>query len=100
MFVVGVNTGSHIVDINKNNRGTRILPCDTPHFTKPGAENSLLYLFVCLGFIVPLGNFHSYGNVTITSEGLKIFTYARHSWPLSSEGSLTCHTYCDTGIRL
>ena len=28
-----------------------------------------------------------------------IFTYARHSWPLSSEGSLTCHTYCDTGLR-
>ena len=25
------------------------------------------------------------------------FTYARHSWPLSSEGSLVCHTYCDKG---
>ena len=23
-------------------------------------------------------------------------TYARHSWPLSSEDSLACHTYCDT----
>ena len=30
-------------------------------------------------------------------EGLGILTYARHSWPLSSEGSLACHTYCDTG---
>ena len=26
---------------------------------------------------------------------VKILTYTRHSWPLSSE-SLTCHTYCDT----
>ena len=31
-------------------------------------------------------------------EGLQILTYARHSWPLSSEGSFTCHTYCDTGL--
>ena len=22
---------------------------------------------------------------------------ARHLWPLSSEGSIACHTYCDTG---
>ena len=41
--------------------------------------------------------FHSYGKVTITGEGLQILTYARHLWPLSSEGSLACHTYCDTG---
>ena len=32
--------------------------------------------------------FHSCGDVTI----------ARHSWSLSSEGSLTCHTHCDTGL--
>ena len=30
--------------------------------------------------------FHSYGDVTITGEGLQ-----------SSEGSLACHTNCDTG---
>ena len=41
--------------------------------------------------------FHSYGDVTITGEGLQILTYARHSWPLSSEGSLACHIYCDMG---
>ena len=58
-------------------------------------------LFVCL--IVCLGStslsriFHSYGDVTITGEGLQICTYARHSWSLSSEGSSACHTYCDTG---
>ena len=41
--------------------------------------------------------FHSFGDSTIAVEGLQIFTYAQHWWPLSSEGSLACHTYCDTG---
>ena len=54
------------------------------------------YLFVCLWFIVPSRIFHSYGDVTITGSGLQILTYARHSRALSSEGSLACHTYCDT----
>ena len=27
-----------------------------------------------------------------------MLTYARHSWPLSSEGSLTRHIHCDTGL--
>ena len=54
-------------------------------------------LFVYLGLSSHLRIFHSYGDVTIAGEGLQILTYARHSWPLSSEGSLTCHTYCDTG---
>ena len=35
--------------------------------------------------------------LTITVKGLQILTNARNSWPLSSEGSLACHTYCDTG---
>ena len=30
-------------------------------------------------------------------EGLQILSYARHLWPLSSESSLACHTYCDKG---
>ena len=41
--------------------------------------------------------FHSYGDVNITGEGLQILTNALHSWQLSSERSLACHTYCDTG---
>ena len=41
---------------------------------------------------------HSYGDVIIAGEGLQILTYARHSRSLSSEGSLTCHTYCNTGL--
>ena len=32
--------------------------------------------------------------------GLQNLTYTRLSWPLSSEGSLVCHTYCDTGHPL
>ena len=39
--------------------------------------------------------FHSYGDVIIAGEGLKILTFARHLWPLSSEGSLACYIYCD-----
>ena len=57
---------------------------------------TLFNLFVCLGFIVLLEIFHSYVDVNITSEGLQILTFARHSWPLSSEGSLACNTYFDT----
>ena len=41
--------------------------------------------------------YHSLEDVTISGEGLHIFTYARHLWPLSSEGSFACHTYYDTG---
>ena len=42
--------------------------------------------------------YHLYGDVIIAGEGLQILTYARHSWPLSSEGSLMCHIYCDIGL--
>ena len=41
---------------------------------------------------------HPYGDDTIAGEGLQIMTYARQSWPLSSEDSLTCHIYCDMGL--
>ena len=54
--------------------------------------------FVCLlSFLSHSRIFHSYGDISIAGEGLQILTYARHSWPLSSEGSLACHTYCDMG---
>ena len=53
-------------------------------------------LFVCL-LMWSLSS-HSYEDVTIADVGLQILTYARQSWPLSSEGSLTCQTYCDTGL--
>ena len=37
--------------------------------------------------------FHSHGDFTIAAEELQILTFARHSWRLSSEGYLACHTY-------
>ena len=40
--------------------------------------------------------FHSYGDAPISVAGLQILTYTRHSWPLSIEGPLVCHTNCDT----
>ena len=27
---------------------------------------------------------------------VKASKYTRHTWPLNSEGSLACHTFCDT----
>ena len=63
-------------------------------------ENWFVCLFVCLfvcGFKSHTRIIYSYGDATTTSEGLQILTYARHSWQLSSYGSLACHTHCDTG---
>ena len=45
------------------------------------------------------GHFTYMETSPIAGEGLQILTYTRHLWPLSSEGSLTCHIYCDTGHR-
>ena len=60
-------------------------------------DKAMFCLFVCLfGFIVLLENFSLIWRRPLAGEGL-LFTYARHSWPFSSEGFLACHTYCDTG---
>ena len=51
-------------------------------------KSAIKFRFVCLCFYIPLEKcslkwrIHHY---------LQILTYARHSWPLSSEGSLLCH---------
>ena len=54
-------------------------------------QNPLSYFVVFFvfvwGFTFDSRIFHSYGDVTIPGEGLQNLTYARHSWPLSSEGS-------------
>jgi hypothetical protein len=50
-------------------------------------------------FHVPLKNFHLYGDVTITSEGLQNLGLCSTLRPFSREGSLSCHTCCDTGPR-
>ena len=48
-------------------------------------------LFVCLWFSSHSRIFNSYGDDKFTGEGLQILTCARHSCPLSSDGSLVCH---------
>ena len=40
--------------------------------------------------------FYSYVEVIIISERLQILTYARYLWPLSSEVSQACYTFCHT----
>ena len=58
------------------------------------------FFIACLPFWVFSSHtiiFHSYGDGIIAGEGLQILTYSRHSWSLSSEGSLAWNTYYDTG---
>ena len=56
-----------------------------------------IYLMIVWSFSSHSKIFHSFGDVTIAGEGLHILTYVQHSWPLSSEGSLACHTYWEMG---
>ena len=63
----------------------------------------MTYLIIRLGlFVWDLSSysriFHWQEDVIITSsKGLQILAYTRHSWPLSNEDSLACHTNWDTG---
>ena len=54
--------------------------------------------FCCLGGLSSHSSiFKLNADVTYTGDGLQILTCFLHSWPLSSEGSLKCHTYWDKG---
>ena len=57
-------------------------------------------IHVCLFVIFFIFKFYSYWGVTITSVVVQILIYTRHSWALSSKGSLACHTYYGTGHPL
>ena len=59
----------------------------------------LKYFFV-VGILFQSTIIESFEDSNITSEGLRILTYALQSWPLNSEGSLTYHAYCNMGHRL
>ena len=54
---------------------------------------------ICLfGVFRPTEEFFTHKETSQSpGEGLQILTQTRHSWPLSSEGSIACHIYCDTG---
>ena len=54
--------------------------------------------YVCLfawGFSPTREFFTHLETLPLPAKGCKFLTYHRHSWPLISEGSLTCHTYCN-----
>ena len=57
----------------------------------------IIHVYVCM-FVCSSHSriFHSFGDVTIIGERMKMIN-ARLVWPLSSKGSLACHTYCDLG---
>ena len=59
--------------------------------------NKFTFFLLFFGFFVPRGNFTLIWRPPVADKGQQILSHARNSWPLSREGSLTCHTYCDTG---
>jgi hypothetical protein len=59
-----------------------------------------VFVFVCLFVYSRMSNSSTIWRLSpLPVTGLQIYGYARHSGPLSREGSLSCHTYCDTGPR-
>ena len=62
-------------------------------FLGKGQTNWVYFVCCLVVFLVPLDNF----SFIITGDGLQTLTYARHLRPMSSEDSLACQTYCDTG---
>jgi hypothetical protein len=64
------------------------------------SQTEIESLIDCLRFYVPLKNFSLiWRRHPLPVKGYKIEAYARRSGPLSREGSLSCHTWCDTGPR-
>ena len=59
----------------------------------------IIDFFDCLEFSTHTRIFHSFQVVTFADEGLQILIYTWHVWLLSSESSLACHAYCDTGHK-
>ena len=54
-------------------------------------------MFLCLfGVLRPTQEFFTHIETAITGEGLQILSYAKHSCPLSSEGSIAFHINRDT----
>ena len=56
------------------------------------------FLFVCLDSSSHSRIFHSSWRRHHCQWRTANLTYVRHSWPLSSEGSLMCYIHCDTGL--
>ena len=67
---------------------------------RPSWNNLRVWLFICLVFYVPLENVCPCGDVTIVGEGMQMKAYTRDLQLLSIVGSISCHTYCDTGPQI
>jgi hypothetical protein len=67
-----------------------------PQFSTGGKKQIIHSLFTVLG---PAQEFfiYKYGDITIAGEGLQNLGLCSSLRALSREGSLSCHTYCDTG---
>ena len=97
--------GMTLMDILEEARKNHVIPMTFWEIDPVSAQGTAVSLKayvgkICLfvwGFSSHLRIFHSYWDDSIACEGVQILTYARHSWPLSSEGSLACHTYFVTG---
>ena len=63
----------------------------------PWMKSIMFVSFFVWGLISNSRMFYSHVDISITGERIQLLTYTLNSWPLSSEGSLTCYTYCDTG---
>ena len=65
-------------------------------FTNCCCQSLVFFVFVfCFGSFRSTREFITHLE---TVAGRQIFTYAWHLWPLRSEGSSACHTFCDTGL--
>ena len=63
------------------------------------AEYRFCFFGVCFWVFIPLLNVSLVWKRHHYWWRAQDFAYTRHSWPLSNEGSLACHTFCDTGHR-
>ena len=65
----------------------------------PVYEDTIKNICDCLfGVFLPTRVFFTHLETSpLPMKGFK-FWHTRHSWPFRSEGSLTCHTYCDTSL--
>jgi hypothetical protein len=63
------------------------------------AYSYMFFLFVCFVYRRTSSFSTIWWLSPLPVTGLQILAYTRHSGPLSREGSLSCHTYCDMGPR-
>ena len=61
-------------------------------FVIPFKIPTLAMIFYVFGVYRPTREYFTH----METSALPVKGYARHSWPVSNEGSLACHSFCDT----